>query len=747
LGTNHSLGTGRAGSNGSRRPPADAGVLEGYALPYGRSGLSTIPIARDGSKSPCIQWGLYGGGIKDKKGNVVMQPRLPTEDEVRGWWSGKSPPGVAITYGKVSGNAELIDCDRLSLFAPFCQLVEAEAPGLIARLTQIKTPGKDDDPDGRHLAYRCPEVEIPGNQKLAQGPYADAAGKRKLRTLIETRGTGGYALAPGSPPDCHPTGRTYEHVGGPPLTELPVITAAEREVLFRCARSFDLAAEAECGPRQAKAEGGRPGDDFNARGPNWTDILGPHGWVAARRVGAATYWRRPGKDGRGWSATTGYCRGAAGHDLLAVFSSNAHPFEGPSGSRPCTCYSKFSAYALLSHGGDYGAAARELARQGYGDGGGARNGRQGHAPADKSDAGAGAKTFSLGPLTLVPGQPRQNASGKITVPVSTRRGDSPVAPFYLTSAASGRREPARLLAKFLADDAEAAARVDEVLLAVLAWADERLKDAPAAEGPTVREVLKERVPDEWRLSHRTARGAWSEARRAEVTRAEFVSYTPDALLLACGEAADAPRKANGDPVRPDLVRAIEMELKVLWSDLIGTLPHERDVDLPETSAAAAAFRNAMVRLWTRTMTFEVIKDMTKAGDLAARSSLVGRVRSQQKLDPREGDRERWRPVQHAFDAWWRYYHDSEGEQHTLLAMRWTLADQVGVPLPGVTDQGSLTDLGRRYGVLRVPPEGVPAVLSGGTARLAVLSLGLTCELLEQPSEDPEDNPREPGAEG
>jgi putative DNA primase/helicase len=85
-------------------------------------------------------------------------------------------------------------------------------------------------------------------------------------------------------------------------------------------------------------------------------------------MGDKTLWRRPGKDGRGWSATTGHCAAKdGGADLLAVFSSNAHPFEGPSGGRLCSCYGKFRAYALLKHGGDFKAAARELGRQGYGE--------------------------------------------------------------------------------------------------------------------------------------------------------------------------------------------------------------------------------------------------------------------------------------------------------------------------------------------------------------------------------------------
>jgi hypothetical protein len=82
--------------------------------------------------------------------------------------------------------------------------------------------------------------------------------------------------------------------------------------------------------------------------------------VCVRESDGVRYWKRPGKEGPGWSATTGYCHGADGAELLRVFSSNASPFEEGK------AYGKFRAYALLHHGGDYQAAARELASKGYG---------------------------------------------------------------------------------------------------------------------------------------------------------------------------------------------------------------------------------------------------------------------------------------------------------------------------------------------------------------------------------------------
>ena len=109
------------------------------------------------------------------------------------------------------------------------------------------------------------------------------------------------------------------------------------------------------GPAQP---GTRPGDDFSVRA-DWADILLPLGAVLHHEAsGGVRYWTRPGKDRRnGYSATTGYADDA---DRLKVFTSSWPPFADGE------VYTKFAAYALLNHGGDYQAAARELGRAGYG---------------------------------------------------------------------------------------------------------------------------------------------------------------------------------------------------------------------------------------------------------------------------------------------------------------------------------------------------------------------------------------------
>jgi len=302
------------------------------AVSYTASGLVVIPIRRDGTKAATIkEWPQRG---------------LATPADLKNWYGCRQPLGIGIVCGKESGNAETIDIDDADLFLPYCELVEKQAPGLIGRLTIEKTPRP-----AYGIRYRCPEIDIPGNLKLAQ--YRDEEGK--LHTLIETRGAGGYFLAPGCPPECHHSGRLYEYHSGPPLAELANITAGEREILISSARSFDRT------PPQTKPDPQRNGaatvgGDYDQRGPDWSEILG--GWDCIHVAGEVRHWRRPGKAVGGCSATTGYCKGAAGEDLLRVFSTNA-PLQPGS-------YGKFRTFALLHHAGDFKAAAKALRATGYG---------------------------------------------------------------------------------------------------------------------------------------------------------------------------------------------------------------------------------------------------------------------------------------------------------------------------------------------------------------------------------------------
>jgi putative DNA primase/helicase len=325
------------------------------------AGLSIIPIRADGSKAAATAWKAY-------------QSRLPTDTEITDWFQHPGY-GLVVFAGAISGGLEIVDFDAVNLFAPWADLVEELCSGLRQRLPVGQTPT-----DGRHVYYRC--ATIAGNQKLAQHP--DALGRPE--TDIETRGEGGYVLAPGSPLACHPLGKPYVLLDGD-LTDIPTITPEERHLLHQAARTFNTYTPPErpisttMPAAEGQASGTRPGDDYAVR-TSWETILEPHGYVQVRSWKGATLWRRPGKR-QGWSVVTG----GAEPGLLWSYSTNAAPFELEH------AYSKFAAYALLNHAGDFTAAAKSLADAGYGDRNGVTGGDRHASPGD------GLNTLPIKPYT------------------------------------------------------------------------------------------------------------------------------------------------------------------------------------------------------------------------------------------------------------------------------------------------------------------------------------------------------------
>jgi predicted P-loop ATPase len=314
------------------------------ALAYYDAGLTPIPIALDGSKSPATK--TWRGFYKKR----------PTREQVERLFKDKAC-GLAVLGGPCSGGLEILDFDDPASFPDWLDLVQTMAPGLVERLPLVRTPSH-----GYHVFWRTDVTE--GNRKLAMTKNTEGG---KLETKIETRGNGGYVLAIGCPGEAHPSGVPYRYADGSDLfatrvtlVNTPKITDEERAIMIDAARSLNEVAENDEPPRKhdtSPTGDGRPGDDFEARA-SWDEILAPHGWKAVRHRGEVTHWRRPGKDDKGISATTGV-RGVGGK--LYVFSSNAHPFDASH------AYSKFRAYALLTHAGDFIAAAKALHAAGYGE--------------------------------------------------------------------------------------------------------------------------------------------------------------------------------------------------------------------------------------------------------------------------------------------------------------------------------------------------------------------------------------------
>jgi len=325
------------------------------ALAAHDAGLGVLPIRADGSKAPTVgSW-------------TSLQWTRAERDQLPAWFPPGCRFGLAVTGGKASGNVEFMDFDEAN-FGLFVDT--AHEAGLGDLVSRLRAGYHETTPSGgHHLAYRC-EV-IGGNQKLALAPGPDPARPSyKPRVLIEVRAQGGYAIVAPSNGTVHENGGRWEMVSGG-FDTIPTITPEERTDLFDFARSFDDMPPAE--PRtgrdgqpdpfaafaaNAAADSLRPGDDFRARHgkpDTFRPIIEAAGWTHVYERNGVDHYRRPGKD-KGVSATFG----VAGTDLFYVFTT-ATEFDAERG------YNPFAVYTVLTHNGDFKAAAKALREKGYGD--------------------------------------------------------------------------------------------------------------------------------------------------------------------------------------------------------------------------------------------------------------------------------------------------------------------------------------------------------------------------------------------
>ncbi len=332
------------GSEPSKKQKSRENPCLATALQALQAGLSVIPVRADGTKAPALKtWRPYQ---KERAKPAV----------VHSWF--RRGEGLGVVGGTVSGNLEVLDFDSWDIFVVFTHLVRTTGHGEL--VDRLLAGYQEQTPKGVHLAWQC--ETIAGNTKLAQRiekdergqERCDEQGNRSIKSLIETRGEGGFAIIAPSKGRVHPSGKPYILLHGSVAT-IPTITPEEREELLAVARSFNEVRRPQ--PVQRGHQGGgyageRPADLYNKR-VTWEEVLEPKGWVKVYEREDETYWRRPGKE-RGVSATTNY----AGCDLLYVFSTST-VFEAE-----CP-YTKFAAYALLYHHDDFKAAAEALAAAGY----------------------------------------------------------------------------------------------------------------------------------------------------------------------------------------------------------------------------------------------------------------------------------------------------------------------------------------------------------------------------------------------
>jgi Bifunctional DNA primase/polymerase, N-terminal len=307
------------------------------ALKLYHAGLLPIPILPDGQKRPAIRWGEYR-----------KFENRPSVHRVTEWFQGE-PRGIAVMGGLVSGGLEQLDFDNHdSEGDEFQRWCEAIPTNILKTLVIYKTPG-----NGFKVCWRSSSCSEDGHVILAYRQPTEASIELLCAEPL---------LVPGGSPLAHPSGKPYQYIQGD-LVHLPRLSEDDRNMLINEAKKLSkftpLAKEPRdydglpFGNNEWTASG-----DYNQRA-TWEEILEPHGWRMVRQPGDTIYWCRPGKYGRSVSASTNY----QDSDLFYCWSSNTD-FQTNKG------YQKWAVFAVLNftRNGttDFSAAAKELARLGYG---------------------------------------------------------------------------------------------------------------------------------------------------------------------------------------------------------------------------------------------------------------------------------------------------------------------------------------------------------------------------------------------
>ena len=295
---------------------------------YLQLGINTIAVNEN--KQAIFPWKVY-------------QEQMVTEEELSRQMADNRAKGVAIICGSVSGNVEVIDIDTKYETYDLWQAIKDAIPQeLFLKLHIVKTRS-----NGKHLIYKCEAIE--GNQKLAQRLPTLQEKKDnpsiKSYCIIETRGEGGYVVAPPT------SGYTIEQEG------IHVITYDERESLFEIMRSFneifeEQVIEAHQRP-STKDYGVSPFDDYNRRG-DIVELMERNGWKVVKQNSERIYFLRPGSQSEhsgSWNIGMG---------LFSVFSVNT-PFLVQKG------YKLSAVFSILETSGDFKLAARKLLDMGFGE--------------------------------------------------------------------------------------------------------------------------------------------------------------------------------------------------------------------------------------------------------------------------------------------------------------------------------------------------------------------------------------------
>jgi len=304
------------------------------ALKYIKQGYSVIPTFKD--KSPSLgTWAKYQ---KD-----IMTPEVAKNVFV-------NAHSIAIISGGISKNRLVVDVDCKyditgKLWTDLVQLIKDNDEDLFDKLVVVKTPS-----GGYHIIFNTKKLPS-RSTKLANRPLTDNEKeenpKEKCKVLIETKGEGGYCLAPPS--------KGYKYLS---KREKPIIlTDNEVDLILTASRSFNQVFEEKKVNTKKAFDNNiyteNPFDDYNNRG-DCIEILESSGWKVVSQTNRKIYLKRPGDSS---AKTSGNF--SLEHNRFYCFSTSTE-FESD------ISYSPVAIYCLIKHGNDWKKCVKDLIDSGFG---------------------------------------------------------------------------------------------------------------------------------------------------------------------------------------------------------------------------------------------------------------------------------------------------------------------------------------------------------------------------------------------
>ena len=298
---------------------------------------------------------LFKGGVIRTEIEREITKKDKTKFIAKGIKSFIDPVGIGIITGAISGNLEVIDVDTKyditgSLWEELKALIEGNLPEIYNSLVIAQTKS-----GGYHIYYKC--SQIGRNDKLANRFTTDQERtihkNEKIKVLIETRGEGGYVIAP--------TTTGYKYIQGEP-GNIPTITPQQRDILFSIAKSFNEVEEEK--PKEKTTTNNinnsnsstslSPFEDYYNRG-DIVSLLESKGWSIVNQQGQRVNLKRPGN-----TDTKSSGNYHTEKRLLRVFSSSTE-FDIDK------AYTPTEVFILLECNGDKKEAYKKLLALGYGE--------------------------------------------------------------------------------------------------------------------------------------------------------------------------------------------------------------------------------------------------------------------------------------------------------------------------------------------------------------------------------------------